>query len=98
MTKETKKLSLEPYKGTRDFYPREQFVQDYIFGVWKKVVESYGYLEYGASILEEADLYRAKSGEEIVNEQTYTFFDKGEREVTIRPEMTPTVARMVAAK
>lgn len=93
-----KKLSLEPYKGTRDFYPREQFVQNYIFGVWKKVAESYGYLEYGASILEETELYRAKSGEEIVNEQTYSFTDRGGRDVTIRPEMTPTVARMVAQK
>jgi histidyl-tRNA synthetase len=98
MTSNTKKLSLEPYKGTRDFYPREQFIQDYIFSVWKKVVESYGYLEYGASILEETELYKAKSGEEIINEQTYSFKDRGDREVTIRPEMTPTVARMVAAK
>ncbi len=92
------KLSLEPYKGTRDFYPRDQFIQNYIFSVWKKVVEKYGYLEYGASILEESELYRAKSGDEIVKEQTYTFTDRGGREVTIRPEMTPTVARMVAQK
>ena len=98
MTSNTKKLSLEPYKGTRDFYPEEQFYQDYIFGVWRKVAQSYGYLEYGASILEETDLYRAKSGEEIINEQTYSFIDRGDREVTIRPEMTPTVARMVAQK
>jgi len=93
-----KKLSLEPYKGTRDFYPRDQFILNYIFGVWKKVVESYGYLEYGASILEETDLYKAKSGEEIVNDQTYSFVDRGDRNVTIRPEMTPTVARMIAQK
>jgi len=93
-----KKLSLEPYKGTRDFYPEDQFAQNYIFSVWRKVAESYGYLEYGASILEETDLYRAKSGEEIVNEQTYSFTDRGGRDVTIRPEMTPTVARMVAQK
>lgn len=93
-----KKLSLEPYKGTRDFYPEDQFVQNYIFSVWRKVAESYGYLEYGASILEETDLYRAKSGEEIISEQTYSFKDRGDRDVTIRPEMTPTVARMVAQK
>jgi histidyl-tRNA synthetase len=93
-----KQLSLEPYKGTRDFYPREEFIQNYIFGVWKKVVQSYGYLQYDASILEETDLYRAKSGEEIVSEQTYSFTDRGGRDVTIRPEMTPTVARMVAQK
>lgn len=95
---EKKQLSLEPYKGTRDFYPHEQFVQTYIFSVWKKVVESYGYLRYDASILEETDLYRAKSGEEIINEQTYSFTDRGGRDVTIRPEMTPTVARLVAQK
>lgn len=94
----SKQLSVEPYKGTRDFYPVDQFVQNYIFGVWKRVAESYGYLEYNASILEETDLYRAKTGEEIVNEQTYSFTDRGGRDVTIRPEMTPTVARMVAAK
>ncbi len=92
------KLSVDPYKGTRDFYPEEQFIQNYIFSVWKKVVESYGYLQYNASILEETDLYKAKSGDEIVNEQTYSFVDRGGREVTIRPEMTPTVARMVAQK
>lgn len=93
-----KTLSLEPYKGTRDFYPKDQFIQNYIFGVWKKVAENYGYLEYNSSILEETALYKAKSGEEIVNEQTYSFTDRGGRDVTIRPEMTPTVARMVAQK
>src|SRR3989344_7700920 len=98
MEKNTKSLSLEPYKGTRDFYPRDQFVQNYIFGVWKRVAERFGYLEYNASIIEETDLYKAKSGDEIVNEQTYSFTDRGGRDVTIRPEMTPTVARMVARK
>ncbi len=92
------KISTESYKGVRDFYPEEMFVQNYIFETWKNVVESFGYVEYNASILEPAELYRAKSGEEIVNEQTYTFTDRGDREVTLRPEMTPTVARMVAAK
>jgi len=98
MEKNTKKLSLEPYKGTRDFYPTDQFIQNYIFGIWRKVAEGYGYLEYNASLLEETDLYRAKSGEEIVKEQAYNFIDRGGRDVTIRPEMTPTVARMVAQK
>ena len=93
-----KKLSIEAYKGTRDFYPKEQFVQNYIFSVWRKVAQSFGYLEYNASLLEETELYRAKSGEEIVSEQTYSFTDRGGRDVTIRPEMTPTVARMVAQK
>ncbi|MDR3558568.1 MAG: histidine--tRNA ligase [Candidatus Pacebacteria bacterium] len=93
-----KKLSTEPYKGVRDFYPADMAIQNYIFGKWKKTAESFGYEEYGASVLEPADMYRAKSGEEIVNEQTYTFTDRGEREVTLRPEMTPTVARMVVAR
>ena len=92
------KLSTENYKGVRDFYPEEMFVQNYIFGIWRKTVEQFGYLEYNASLLEPAELYKAKTGEEIVNEQTYTFKDRGNREVTLRPEMTPTVARMVAGK
>lgn len=91
-------LSLEPYKGVRDFYPADMAVQNYIFDVMRKTVESFGYTEYSASILEPAELYRAKSSEEIVNEQTYAFIDRGGREITLRPEMTPTVARMVAAK
>jgi histidyl-tRNA synthetase len=91
-------LSTEPYKGVRDFYPEDMAILNYIINTWKKVVTSYGYEEYSASVLEPAELYRAKSGEEIVNEQTYTFTDRGEREVTLRPEMTPTVARMIAAR
>lgn len=92
------KLNKEPYKGTRDFYPADMFVQNYIFSIMRQVTERYGYSEYTASILEETALYAAKSGSEIVNEQTYSFQDRGGRDVTIRPEMTPTVARMVARK
>jgi histidyl-tRNA synthetase len=93
-----KKLSTEPYKGTRDFYPEDMALQKYIFDTMRRVAEQYGYQEYTASIMEETDLYRAKTGEEIVTEQTYTFTDRGGRDVTLRPEMTPTVARMVANK
>jgi len=92
------KLSTQPYKGTRDFYPKEMAQQNYLFDTMRLVAEQYGYEEYNASILEDTDLYRAKSGEEIINEQTYSFTDRGGRDVTIRPEMTPTVARMIAAK
>jgi len=92
------KLSTDPYKGVRDFYPEDQSIQNHIFNVWRKTCESFGYVEYNASILEPTELYKAKSGEEIVNEQTYSFIDRGERDVTLRPEMTPTVARMVAAR
>lgn len=91
-------LSTQPYKGARDFYPEDKRIQKYMFGVMRSVVEKFGYEEYDAPILEPLDLYVAKSGEEIVNEQTYTFVDRGDRKVAIRPEMTPTVSRMVAAK
>ena len=93
-----KKLSTEPYKGVRDFYPEDMYIQRWMFGIMRKVVESFGYTEYDASVLEPSELYRAKSGEEIANEQTYNFKDRGGREVTLRPEMTPTLARMIAAR
>lgn len=91
-------ISTEPYKGVRDFYPEEMFIQNFIFNTMRRSVEQFGYVEYGASILEPTELYKAKSGEEIVNEQTYSFKDRGDRDVTLRPEMTPTVTRMVAAR
>lgn len=96
--KKRESVPLEAYKGVRDFYPEDQFVLRYIFEHMERVCELFGYEEYGASILEHAELYRAKTSEEIVNEQTYTFTDRGGREVTLRPEMTPTLARMIAAK
>lgn len=91
-------LPTQPYKGARDFYPEDKRKQKYMFDVMSEVVERFGYEEYDAPILEPLDLYLAKTGEEIVNEQTYTFTDRGDRKVAIRPEMTPTVSRMVAAK
>ncbi|MEK7602765.1 MAG: ATP phosphoribosyltransferase regulatory subunit, partial [Patescibacteria group bacterium] len=91
-------LSTQPYKGARDFYPEDKRLQKYIFNKWAEVCKLFGYEEYDAPILEPLELYIAKSGEEIVNEQTYTFEDRGGRKVAIRPEMTPTVSRMVAAK
>ncbi len=100
MGEDQKKLSVESYKGVRDFYPEDQAVQNYMFSVLKQMVERVGYVEYSASILEPAELYRSKGAEneELANEQTYTFTDRGGREVTLRPEMTPTVARMVAGR
>ena len=92
------KLSTESYKGVRDFYPEDKFVQKYIFEKMRKIVELFGYEEYDASILEPTNLYRAKTGEEIINEQTYSFTDRGGRDVTLRPEMTPTLARLIAKK
>jgi histidyl-tRNA synthetase len=93
-------LPTDSYKGVRDFYPEDQALQRYMFATMREIVERFGYVEYHASILESAELYKAKGAEneELVNEQTYTFTDRGGREVTLRPEMTPTVARMVAAR
>ncbi len=93
-------LPTDPYKGTRDFYPEDMAVQRYIFATWSKAAEKFGFERYDASVLEPSELYKSKGAEneELVNEQTYTFIDRGEREVTLRPEMTPTVARMVAHK
>lgn len=91
-------LSTQPYKGARDFYPEDKRIQKYMFSVIRRAVEKFGYEEYDAPILEPLELYLAKTGEEIVNEQTYAFEDRGGRQVAIRPEMTPTVSRMVAAK
>lgn len=93
-----RKISTESYKGVRDFYPQDQAVQDYIFGVMSHVPRSWGYEEYGASVLEPLELYKSKTSEEIVNEQIYSFTDRGGREVALRPEMTPTVARMIAGR
>lgn len=91
-------LSAQPYKGTRDYYPEDKRVQNYIFATWRKVVERHGYQEYGAPMLEPLEVYTAKSGQELASEQTYSFVDRGDRTVAIRPEMTPSISRMVAAR
>lgn len=92
------KLSTQPYKGARDFYPTNMEIRNYIFNIWREVATKYGYQEYDGPLLEPFELFAAKSGQEIVNEQLYSFTDKGDRKVAIRPEMTPTLARMVAAQ
>lgn len=91
-------LSSQPYKGTRDYYPEDKRVQNYIFETWRAVSERFGYEEYGAPTLEPLEVYAAKSGDELANQQTYAFTDRGGRIVAIRPEMTPSVSRMVAAR
>lgn len=91
-------LSTQSYKGTRDFYPEDMRVRRYIFNTWQRVAEKYGYEAYDAPLVEPLEVYAAKTGQEIVNEQTYQFIDRGGRQVAIRPEMTPSVSRMVAAK
>lgn len=91
-------LSTQGYRGTRDFYPEEQRLRNWLFGVIRKVLHSFGYEEYAGPIVEPFELYAAKSSEEIVSEQLYHMVDRGERRIAIRPEMTPTLARMVAAR
>jgi len=91
-------LSTDPYKGVRDFYPTDWATMQAIFERLRHTLGLFGYEEYNASPLERAELYESKGNEEIVNEQTYTFEDRGGRKVTLRPEMTPTLARMVAGK
>lgn len=98
MTPKKQKLSTAGYKGTRDFYPDEMRFRNWMFSVMRDTVRSFGYQEYDGPILESFDLYSAKTGEEIVSRQLYDFIDKGDRRVAIRPEMTPTLARMVAAQ
>lgn len=89
-------LSKKPYKGCRDFFPKDMRFQNYISEIMKKTCELFAYEPYDGPLLEEVKLFLAKSGEELIGEQIYDFTDKGNRHVAIRPEMTPTVARMAA--
>ena len=91
-------LSTQPYKGTRDFYPEDLKKRNYIFETWKKVLIECGFVEYDCSVIESAEVYLAKSGEELGSKQLYSFTDKGDRKIALRPEMTPSLARMVAGK
>lgn len=91
-------LPTQPYKGMRDFYPEDMRLRTWMFNTVRKVCESYGYEEYDAPVLEPLELYLSKTSEEIVSEQSYSFTDRGDRKVIMRPEMTPSVSRMVAAK
>jgi len=85
--------------GFRDFYPEECARRNHIVATWREVAKRYGFVEFDGPVLESTDLYRKKNeeGAEIL-EQLYSFTDRGDREVALRPEMTPTLARMVAAR
>lgn len=85
-------------KGTRDFYPEDMALRTWLLGKVRKVSEMFGYEEYEGPFLERIDLYAAKSGDELVNQQSYVFKDRGGEEITLRPELTPTLARMVAQR
>jgi histidyl-tRNA synthetase len=88
---------LERLPGFRDFYPDACELRNYVFDTWRRIVARYRFSEYEGPILEKTDLYRRKSGAEITD-QLFHFVDKGEREVAMRPELTPTLARMAAAR
>lgn len=92
------KLTTQPYKGTTDTYPNEARKRDFLFQTWKNVAKEFGYEEYDTPSLEDANLYRAKSGDELANKQLFNFIDKGGREIALRPEMTPSLARIIAAR
>ncbi|WP_395735854.1 histidine--tRNA ligase [Prosthecobacter sp.] len=89
--------SFQTVKGFRDFFPQECALRNYITETWRSVARRYGFVEYEAPLLEETNLYRKKSGDEITN-QLFCFRDKAEREISLRPEVTPSLARMVAEK
>jgi histidyl-tRNA synthetase len=92
------KKVVQSVKGTRDFYPEQMAVRIWLYNTMREVAESFGYQEYEAPILETLDLYAAKSGEELVKEQSYVFTDRGGSEITLRPELTPSLARMIAQR
>jgi histidyl-tRNA synthetase len=92
------KNTIPPVKGTRDFYPEQMAMRTWLYNTVRSVSESFGYQEWDAPFLETLDLYAAKSGEELVKKQSYVFTDRGGDEITLRPELTPSLARMIAAK
>lgn len=89
---------IPPVKGTRDFYPEKMGIRTWLYDTVRRISESFGYQEWDAPFLETLDLYAAKSGEELVREQSYVFKDRGGDEITLRPELTPSLARMIAQK
>jgi histidyl-tRNA synthetase len=89
---------ISPVKGTRDFYPEQMAIRSWLYQAVREVSESYGYQEWEAPILESLNLYAAKSGDELVNQQSFVFPDRGGDMITLRPELTPSLARMVAQR
>ncbi len=89
---------IQAVKGTREFYPEEMALRNFIYEKVRAASQSFGYQEYDGPFIEPIDLYAAKSGEELVKKQSFTFQDRGGDFVTLRPELTPSLARMIAAK
>src|SRR5512137_540366 len=92
------KPAIQSVKGTRDYYPEEMAVRNFLYETARKVSESFGYQEWDAPFLETIELYAAKSGEELVNKQSFVFPDGGGDLIALRPELTPSLARLVAQR
>ncbi len=89
---------IQPLKGTRDFYPEVMATRTWLYNVLRQVSESFGFQEYEGPFLESIELYAAKSGDELVKEQSFVFPDRGGDLITLRPELTPTLVRMIAQR
>ncbi|HLE15968.1 MAG TPA: ATP phosphoribosyltransferase regulatory subunit, partial [Anaerolineales bacterium] len=89
---------IPPVKGTRDFYPEVMAIRTWLYATMRSVAESFGYQEFEAPFIESLELYSAKSGDELVKEQSFVFEDRGGNLVTLRPELTPSLVRMVAQR
>ena len=92
------KTTIQSVKGTRDYFPREMAVRNFLYATARKVSETFGYQEWDAPFLETIDLYAARSGEELVKEQAFVFPDRGGDLITLRPELTPSLARMITLR
>ena len=92
------KNTIQPVQGTHDFYPEDMALRTWLYGVMRSVAESFGYQEWEAPLIETLDLYAAKSGEELVEKQSYVLTDRDGHRITLRPELTPSLARMIAQR
>lgn len=92
------KTKIQTVKGARDFYPEQMALRNWLYENMRAASQQFGYQEYDGPFLETLDLYAAKSGEELVKEQAFVFNDRGGDQITLRPELTPSLARMVAAR
>ncbi|MBI4314345.1 MAG: ATP phosphoribosyltransferase regulatory subunit, partial [Chloroflexi bacterium] len=92
------KTNIPTVKGARDFYPEQMSLRNWLYANMKTVSQKFGYQEYDGPFLETLELYAARSGEELVKEQAFVFNDRGGEQITLRPELTPSLARMVAAR
>ena len=90
--------TIQPVKGTRDFYPEKMAFRNWLYGKVRDISRRYGYQEYEAPLLERLELYAAKSGEELVKEQSFVLMDRGGDRLALRPELTPSLARMIAQR